>query len=291
MPGPTPNPWARSSDDPVRDILERDWLAGVLARLLTLAPGGRVLDLGCGDGLVGRLAEGKIDRYLGVDLFPAPGVAALRRDLHEGLGPLAREPFDLYVASFGVASHLAPEALERLVAEIAAAAAPGAVVALEALGLHSLEWPGVWDAPAGPSRLLPYRLADEVTIHPWTPFELGAIAERAGLRPLCALDRSVQFGPKLGDGHYWPGLPPLRRVLAALLREDASAGPELGASMPPLPAHPAADVHHALAGRRRQLVARRAAAGPAELGRAAWALEPRTGLGIGHGVMLVARVN
>jgi hypothetical protein len=291
MPGAAPNPWAHPACDPVRDVLEREWLGRLLNSLLHMAPGARVLDLGSGDGTVRELIGDRAGGYLGVDLFPTSGMDTVRHDLRDGLGAAGDEPFDLYVGSFGVASHLAPAELRRLMAEIATSASAGATVAVEALGLFSLEWPALWDSRPGEERTLRYRLAGEVQIHPWSPAELAGLAAECGLRPLATFDRTVQYGPKLGDDGYWPGLPPLRAALRDLLHGSREGGDVIGAALPPLPAHPAARAHHALAARRRRLVERLWPGAPAELARAAWALEPRTGAGIGHGLMLLARAD
>ena len=63
----------------------------------------------------------------------------------------------------------------------------------------------------------------------------------------------------------------------------------LGSWLPPLPAGRAAAVHHALAARRRRLIATWSS-DPAALARAVWALEPRSGGGFGHGLMVIGRV-
>jgi SAM-dependent methyltransferase len=281
-------PYALQGHDSVRATFEMEWFARLIPRLLHEAGGGELLDLGCGDGAAARLAGGGLKRYVGVDLAPPPGDGRLlRHDLRDGLGPVGTRPFDLYLGTFGIASHLAPGELRRLVREIAAHARPGALVALEALGLLSLEWPRLWARPAGPRRTIPYRLATEVMVHPWAPGELGAMLREAGVEPLWARDRTLQAGPKLGEEGYWPGLPSLRPALNALLdgcgtRHDRA---ELGAPLPPLPAGEPALVHHTLAARRHALV-RRPPASPAAI----WGLEPPTRGGFGHGLMLVGRV-
>src|SRR2546429_4657296 len=112
------NPWDPPRPDLVRDTFERAHFGPVLRGLLRRAPGGRVLDLGCGDGLVARIAGARLETYLGVDLYPRPGVPAMRADLREGLGQVARESFDVYVGTFGIASHLTPTQLRFLVREI-----------------------------------------------------------------------------------------------------------------------------------------------------------------------------
>ena len=162
MPPTALNPWARVRPDPVRESFEAAHFAAVLDRLLALAPGARLLDLGCGDGLVARLAGPRLELYLGADLFPPAGVPAVRVDLRDGM--------------------------------------------------------------------------------------------------------------------------------AALLNENVDAAWPLSERLPPLPAHPAARAHHALAAARRALLARlRDLNGPA-LARAVWGLEPRRGRGLGHGLLAVGRV-
>lgn len=279
--------------DAVRETFERAFFSAQLERLLIEAPGGRVLDLGCADGLVRELCGPRVDEYVGIDLHPPAAETEgqfFAHDLGEGLGPVGGEPFDLYFASFGVASHLAPQQLERLCRDIAGHARPGSLVALEALGLFSLEWPSLWETPPGSRRTLPYRLAAETRVHPWGPSELEGIFADAGIAPLRALDRSVQAGPKVGGGDYWPGLPPVRASLNDLLSGTVESVEALATPLPPLPAHPAAGVHHALVTRRQELVGSGLGLSPQALARAIWALDPSTGGGFGHGLLAVGRV-
>jgi hypothetical protein len=273
--------------DAVRASFETAWFGHLVPDLLRRAGGGELLDLGCGDGTAAALAGGRLTRYLGVDLAPPNQDGFLRHDLRHGLGPVGARPFDVYLGTFGVASHLAPAELRRLLVEIASHARPGAIVGLEALGLFSLEWPRLWQRPPGPARMIPYRLAGEVTVHPWAPSELCALFEGAGIEPLATHDRTLQAGPKIGKEGYWPGLPPVRRALNALLADarDEHARRELVAPLPPLPAGEAALVHHTLAARRRDLLRRGCPSAAA-----VWALEPPTGGGFGHGLLVIGRV-
>jgi SAM-dependent methyltransferase len=283
---PAADPYAVQGHDRVRETFELDFFARLLPRLLH---GPSMLDLGCGDGQAATLAGPGLRRYTGVDLAPPAAEGFVAHDLRQGLGPVGDRPYGLYLGTFGLASHLRPGELRRLLFEIARHARPGAVVALEALGLGSLEWPGIWDSRPGAARELPYRLAADVPVHPWAPGELAALYEEAGIRALTALDRSVQTGPKLGTHRYWPGLPSLRGALNSLLADEPpeAARAALAAPLPPLPAGRAALVHHALAARRRRVAERLPAA---ELARAIWALEPAIGGGYGHGLSVVGRV-
>jgi len=198
--------YALPAADPVRAKLESPFFGRLLPRLVREAGGGRVLDLGCGDCQAASLAGSGLEGYVGVDLRSPDAECdeeVVVHDLRAGLGPVGPEPFDLYLATFGVASHLDPGELAQLLSEVADHAGSGSLVAFEALGLYSLEWPQLWSTPPGRERLLDYRLGADVSVHPWGPDELGHLFEDAGLQPLRALDRSLQTGPKLGDGRYF----------------------------------------------------------------------------------------
>jgi SAM-dependent methyltransferase len=281
-------PYAWQGHDVVRRRFEERELARLVPGLLRAA-GGALLDLGCGDGLAARLAGTRLTRYLGIDLRPAAtGLPTLAHDLRDGLGPVGRRPFDVYLGSFGIASHFSPDELQRLLSQIARHGRRGSLVAIEALGLYSLEWPRLWGTPAGVPRTVPYRLGADVPVHPWAPIELFERFRAAGIEPLVARDRTLQAGPKLAESRYWPGLPSVRAALASLL-VGGSAGQALTSPLPPLPAGFPAQLHHAVAERRREAVLAAADAGPG-LAEAIWALEPCTGGGYGHGLLIVGRV-
>lgn len=286
--------YARQGRDAVRERFEGAFLERTVAGLLPA--GGTLLDLGCAHGWASRLGRERLGRYTGVDLRD-PGAELPGRfvagDLREGLPSLGGERFDLCVAGFGLMSHFTPAQLGGLLTQIRSQGRPGALVAIEALGLRSLEWPRLWDRPAGAARTVPYSLGGEVSVHPWAPEELFGLLEEAGMAPLSAHDRSVQAGPKAGEGRYW-SLPPLRQAMDTLLgRPDPQAESEarstLAQPLGPLPPGPAARVHHHLASRRRRLVRSSRDSGDSLAGRI-WALEPRSGGGYGHGLMVVARV-
>jgi SAM-dependent methyltransferase len=277
-------PYSVQSDDAVRSTFETQWFARLIPRLLREAGGGELLDLGCGNGAAARLAGRGLTRYVGVDLTPPSDPGYVLHDLRDGMGPVGARPFDVYLGTFGVASHLRPPELRRLLRDIAAHARPGAVVALEALGQFSLEWPRLWSTPPGPARTIPYRLACDAAVHPWAPRELYELFVEAGMDPVGAQDRTLQAGPKTGEGRYWPGLPCVRSALNALLA-GADSAHALATPLPPLPAGEAALIHHTLAARRRALVC-----GGKLSPQGVWDLEPPTGGGFGHGLVAVGRV-
>ncbi|MBA3300581.1 MAG: hypothetical protein H0T15_01820, partial [Thermoleophilaceae bacterium] len=130
----------------------------------------------------------------------------------------------------------------------------------------------------------------DVTVHPWLPDELAQRFGRAGLHWLGARDRTVQFGPKIGDERYWPGLPRLRPALGRLLAGDPSCLGVLAEPLPPLPVGPTAALHHGLAERRGDLVRAGASLPAHELAERLWELEPATGSGHGHGLVALGRV-
>ena len=290
--GHLPGAYLAPHTDRLREELEARWLADVVGRLLPAGRDARVLDLGCGAGLGPLLPAGGIGEYVGVDFrrpdFALPGRHVLH-DLRDGLGPVGDEPFDLYVAGFGLASHLSPPA--------AAAAAragrrhtPAPVRRWPSRRWACCRWNGRGCGPRrpAPARSLAYALDHDVQVHPWAADELRGQMALAGITTERVLDRSLQAGPKIGEGRYWPGLPPLRGALNDLLEGREATAP-LTAALPPLPAGRAAAVHQRLATRRRELVEAHTGT-PAELAHAVWALERGSGGGFGHGLLAVGRV-
>ena len=281
--------------DAVRGTFERAFFAETVPHLLSFSGGGRLLDLGCGDSMALDLAGDQLDEYVGVDLQrrgPAGTDQAtwIAHDLREGLGPVGSEPFDLYFGGFGIGSHFGPAELARLLGDIAAHARPGSVVALEALGLYSIEWPGLWSSAPGDCRTLPYRLADEVAVHPWSPDELRCLFADAGIDWLWTADRSVQAGPKVGESAYWPELPHMREAINGLLAGDSGCAGILREPLPRLPRHPAAQLHHRLAQSRYDVLDRLGDADPQLLAECVWSLERGSSGGHGHGVIAVGRL-
>ena len=105
------------------------WLRGNLVELRPRAPGGCLLDIGAGSGLVTRCAEGLFAPRVGVDLSPRI-LAAHRASFDLGVAadvdrlPFADGSFDV-VTCFAVLHHL--YAFDGLVAEVARVLRPGGV--------------------------------------------------------------------------------------------------------------------------------------------------------------------
>ncbi len=203
---------------------------GVTRLLPRIAPTARVLDLGCGHGMVARAlaAQGFRGTYVGVDFSEplleearrhAPGgfpTHWVQRDLTDpgwaqGLVP----PFEV-VCAFAVLHHLPDRTLrEQVVAQIATLLAPGGlfchshwnflrsprlrrrVQPWERAGLHPHQVdPGDY--------LLDWRHGGQGLryVHHFTPAELEALAERTGFR-VREMFLSDGEGGRLGLYQVW----------------------------------------------------------------------------------------
>lgn len=105
------------------------WLRKNLSDLRRNAPGGCLLDIGAGSGLVTRCAEGIFTLRIGLDVSPKI-LAAHRQNFDAGVNadvdwlPFADNSFDI-VTCFAVLHHL--YAFEGLVSELARVLRPGGV--------------------------------------------------------------------------------------------------------------------------------------------------------------------
>lgn len=132
------------------------------------APGGRLLDLGCGTGFILDLARGVFDTLDGVDVTPAmlarvdrQGGVRLWRAAAEAL-PFADGSFDV-VSAYSFLHHT--EDVWRVLAEAARVLAPGGVVYAD-LEPHRAFWEQMAALPPGEAAQLPpmvRRARDSVT--------------------------------------------------------------------------------------------------------------------------------
>lgn len=105
------------------------WIRRTLSDLRVQAPGGRLLDLGTGGGLIPRCAEGLFDLRCGVDISPgvlsaAKGYMDLSAAADADHLPFPGRCFDV-VTCFAVLHHLF--AFDRLVVEAARVLRPGGI--------------------------------------------------------------------------------------------------------------------------------------------------------------------
>lgn len=251
-------------EDIATKLLVRDCVQSVLSRRGRL----RVADLGCGSGegleLLLKLppqdatratdrefvlAEEDIERYVGLDLSPSmvregseawpsrPWACFEVADLSRPVEAIRREPFDLYFTSYGSMSHLAPDALESLVEQVAAGMDGHAYLVIDVLGRHSPEWPERWD-DASPS-MHPYTMgylippplqcesiADWFEACYWMPDEIRACVTRAAGRAgasatvVRSADRSVLVGRHMDTPFFRSPRQQLRHQVNRLFSRD-----------------------------------------------------------------------
>jgi ubiquinone/menaquinone biosynthesis C-methylase UbiE len=186
-----------------------------------LATGRRVLEAGCGTGLIlGRLAQ-HADSAWGVDLSPGMVRVAKQRGLNVVLGsvtdlPFADDSFDL-VCSFKVLAHV-PD-IGRALSEIARVTRPGGQMVLEFYNPWSLRYVAKriagpqpisegrteadvytrWDAPHALSKLLPPGVEIEGLrgVRVFTPaafvHKIGVVSRAIAFAEELALDSPLRY--------------------------------------------------------------------------------------------------
>ncbi len=221
----------------------------------------RLVDLGCGsgDGIETLLTiskpnpalaeadarlitEDALDQYTGLEMNPAlleqasqrfanqPRTSFQQADLREGL-PFSpdEKPYDLYSASFGTLSHFDEEQTVNLFCEIAAQAAPGALLVGDWLGRYSYEWTTLWNEDISSEHWMDYRISyiyppeqrDKVKIDSFglrlvSDQEIRRILKKVSEKTGAKLeikelfDRSLFIGRHMDTADYNPHAKPLR---------------------------------------------------------------------------------
>ena len=174
-----------------------------------IAPGSRVLDLGCGDGaLLAHLRDARSCRGYGVDIDDANvlecvrrGVNVVQSDLDVGLRMFTDDRFDTVVLSQTLQ---AMHRVEDVLREMARVARFG-IVSFPNFG----HWRHAWSLLGGHmpvTKEIPYQWYDTPNIHLCTPADFEALAAQCGLQ---ITDRAL-----LAGGRRVGVLPALRATLA-----------------------------------------------------------------------------
>lgn len=165
-----------------------------------IAPGSRVLDLGCGDGaLLDHLQRERGCSGYGVEIDDARvlacmrrGVDVIQRDIEAGLGMFGAGAFDVVVLSMAIQ---ATHQTERVLAEMSQVARQG-IVSIPNFG----HWYHAWSILMGRmpvSREMPYQWYDTPNLHLATvrDFEefLARMQMTIGQRAFLANGRSVNW--------------------------------------------------------------------------------------------------
>ena len=190
---------------PGLDKLQPNGLRPDLALIATwIAPGARVLDLGCGDGsLLDFLRRERHCRAYGVEIDDASvlacverGVEVIQRDIETGLGMFGADAFDVAVLSMAVQ---ATHRTEQVLAEMSEVAAEG-IVSIPNFG----HWYHAWSILRGRmpvSREMPYQWYNTPNLHLATVRDFEDLLAKLGLvitqRAFLADGQSVRWLPGL----------------------------------------------------------------------------------------------
>ena len=183
-----------------------------------IAPGARVLDLGCGDGaLLSYLQHEKQCQGYGVEIDPDALLAAMRagvnviqQDIEGGLEMFRGAHFDVVILSMAIQ---ATHQTERVLREMSEVGIQG-VVSLPNFG----HWYHVWSLLRGHmplSKELPYQWFDTPNLHMTTVADFEAF--------LASLDISIVGRAFLADGTVVRALP-RQRATQAIYRFRRQSG-------------------------------------------------------------------
>ena len=146
--------------------------------------GSRVLDLGCGDGVLLAFLkrEKQCDGY-GVEIDDAQllacvqhGVSVIQRNIEEGLELFGKKQFDMVVLSMAIQATKRTENVLREICEVGREA----IVSFPNFG----HWTHAWSILRGRmplSREMPYQWYDTPNLHLSTPRDFEILAHKLGL--------------------------------------------------------------------------------------------------------------
>ena len=169
-----------------------------------IAPGSRVLDLGCGDGaLLDHLQQAKGCSGYGVEIDDTQvlacarrGVDVIQQNIEAGLDMFAGNRFDVVVLSMAIQ---ATQHTERVLREMSQIGTEG-IVSFPNFG----HWSHAWSILRGRmpmSREMPYQWYDTPNLHLSTPQDFDDLLSKLGLsvtrRAFMANSRPVGFLPAL----------------------------------------------------------------------------------------------
>ncbi len=151
-----------------------------------IAPGSRVIDLGCGDGrLLAKLRDEKQCSVQGVELKGdrvrgsiANGVPVIQGDLDEGLPLVADDAFDVAVLSETLQQVRLPKRVLREMLRVARRA----VVLVPNFGHWRVRWSVMRTGRAPVTRNLPYEWYETPNLHFMSMRDFRALADTLAIR-------------------------------------------------------------------------------------------------------------
>ncbi|NNJ28100.1 methionine biosynthesis protein MetW [Alienimonas chondri] len=186
-----------------------DPAAALTDRLISqqIAPGSRVLDLGCEDGrLLAKLRDDAGCRVTGVEVNEDAFVDALRRgvpvlrfDLDEGLPDLPDGGFDVAVLSQTLQQVKQPHVVLREMLRVA----PRAVVVVPNFGHWRVRAQLLFGGRAPVTNALPHAWYDTPNLHVMTLRDMRDLAADLGVR--IAAEQPIRAG-RAADRLVWPNL-------------------------------------------------------------------------------------
>lgn len=204
-----------------------------LVRFAGIRPNGRVLDVGCGTGVVALTAAAIGAQVTGVDLTPEllaraeENAALARADIVWQLGdvealPFADASFDVVVSQFG---HMFAPRPDVALSEMLRVLVPGGTIAFstwppELFTGRLFQLTARYAPPAPPGIAFPPQWGDPSIVRE----RLGSVAGGGAVRDI-AFDRDMMRFPALSPGHMRVGVEqigPMARLVRSLAAEPAT---------------------------------------------------------------------